>query len=287
MKAALFALGFLIVGTFKVLSSGSNSLDQKSASNDLETPCPPSYAATDADAVITYNVGQEYASKGKLPKAAECFKKSALEGYAPAEAELGWWDVCGCGGLPVDIQKGITWLEFAAAENNLQAEETLGNLFYGMTKGNSKETYVPRDYSAAIQWYTRAAAQGDAEADFDLGCIYSDDSSGFKNGELAVKWFRKTLVDLDNPVPPWRHGALVNACITYENLMVLYENGDCIPKDQIEALAYGYLAKAHGGPGYDSQKKLEQTLGLQNSLIAQQRSRELLAELDKEKEARH
>ena len=50
---------------------------------------------------------------------------------------------------------------------------------------------VERDLFAALEWYQKAAAEGDADAQFHLGDMYKEGLGVEKNNALAIKWFRK------------------------------------------------------------------------------------------------
>ena len=51
---------------------------------------------------------------------------------------------------------------------------------------------VPQDYAAAVSWYRKAAEQGNADAQFDLGVMYHDRprrATGLRGG--GMRWYRK------------------------------------------------------------------------------------------------
>jgi hypothetical protein len=48
-----------------------------------------------------------------------------------------------------------------------------------------------RDYTAAAQWYRKAADQGYAKAQYNLGAAYAQGQGVPKNLQEAVKWYRK------------------------------------------------------------------------------------------------
>jgi hypothetical protein len=50
---------------------------------------------------------------------------------------------------------------------------------------------VDRDLITAAQWYEKAAVEGDAEAQFNLGDMYKQGLGVEKNNALAIKWLRK------------------------------------------------------------------------------------------------
>src|SRR5258708_1935052 len=50
---------------------------------------------------------------------------------------------------------------------------------------------VPRDYSEAVKWFQKAADQGNAVAQFNLGHMYADGWGVPQNDAEAVRWYRK------------------------------------------------------------------------------------------------
>ena len=50
---------------------------------------------------------------------------------------------------------------------------------------------VPKNASQAVTWYRKAAEQGDADAQFNLGVMYAKGVGVPKDASQAVTWFRK------------------------------------------------------------------------------------------------
>ena len=50
---------------------------------------------------------------------------------------------------------------------------------------------VPRDDQLAVQWYRKAAEQGHAAGQNNLGWMYAEGRGVPKDDRLAVQWFRK------------------------------------------------------------------------------------------------
>ena len=103
--------------------------------------------------------------------------------------------------------------------------------------------------------------------------MYARGEGTEKDGTEAVKWYRRAAINSNDEY----------AAPSFADLSNLYANGDCVPKDEIEALAWAYLAKASGFPA-QSTNELENRLGPQASLIAQQRSKELYAQIEKDRQ---
>ena len=91
---------------------------------------------------------------------------------------------------------------------------------------------VVKDYVEAVKWYRKAADQGYAAAQFNLGVTYSDGRGVVKNEVEAVKWYRKAA-DQGNAK-------------AQTNLGYMYANGRGVVKDEIEGYKWYLLAGAQG-----------------------------------------
>ena len=50
---------------------------------------------------------------------------------------------------------------------------------------------VRQDYAQAVQWYRKAAEQGLAEAQYNLGVMYAKGEGVRQNYKIAKEWFGK------------------------------------------------------------------------------------------------
>ena len=50
---------------------------------------------------------------------------------------------------------------------------------------------VRQDYAEAFRWYHKAAEQGDAEAQYNLGAMYHNGDGVRRNFHLSKEWFSK------------------------------------------------------------------------------------------------
>jgi TPR repeat protein len=50
---------------------------------------------------------------------------------------------------------------------------------------------VPQDYAAAMRWYRKAAEQGVANAQNNLGLMYAEGKGVAQDSAAALSWFRK------------------------------------------------------------------------------------------------
>ena len=58
---------------------------------------------------------------------------------------------------------------------------------------------VPQGYTKALEWLEKAAAQGHASAQYNLGLMHSNGWGVLKDDTKAVEWYRKAAAqgDLD------------------------------------------------------------------------------------------
>ena len=50
---------------------------------------------------------------------------------------------------------------------------------------------VAQDYKLALAWYRKAADQGNANAQFNLGCMYEEGQGVAQDYKKALTWYRK------------------------------------------------------------------------------------------------
>ncbi len=102
----------------------------------------------------------------------------------------------------------------------------IGYDYYNGTNGKQK------DYSEAVKWYRKAAEQGDADAQNNLGDCYKNGWGVPQDYSEAVKWYRKAA----------EQG---NVFAQY-NLGVCYKNGRGVPLDYSEAVKWYRKAAEQG-----------------------------------------
>ena len=99
---------------------------------------------------------------------------------------------------------------------------------------------VPKDDAEAVKWYRKAADQGDAIAQFNLGWMYDEGRGVSKDDAEAVRWYRKA--------------ADQGHALAQFNLGAMYANGEGVAKDDAEAVKW-YRKAADQGDA-DAQAKL-------------------------------
>lgn len=167
--------------------------------------------------------------------------------------------------FPVDEVKAALWLEKAAAQGHVGAQRELGRLYLPTnpfdqfdpdvylaqsggtaTKGSQipqpppgyvidakpKAVRVRKDARTAIAWFTKAAANGDAESQFQLGLAYSSGTGVDKNSQESLTWYGKAAEQ--------GHGG------AQSNLALAYLNGQGAAKDPARAIALLEKAAAQG-----------------------------------------
>jgi uncharacterized protein len=89
---------------------------------------------------------------------------------------------------------------------------------------------VPQDYSEAAEWYRKAAEQGVAAAQHNLGVMYDNGQGVVQDDAEAVMWYRKAAAQRHAPAQ--------------HNLGVMYADGRGVPQDYVQAHMWFSLAVA-------------------------------------------
>jgi TPR repeat protein len=91
---------------------------------------------------------------------------------------------------------------------------------------------IPQDYNEAAKWFTKAAQQGLADAQNNLGTIYSDGQGVLQDYNEAVKWYTKASQQGHSKAQ--------------YNLGLMYSTGQGVPQDYNEAAKWFTKAAALG-----------------------------------------
>ena len=130
-----------------------------------------------------------------------------------------------------------------AEQGDAEAQYFLGWMYY---KGQG----VPQNYEEAAKWTRKAAEQGRAWAQYNLGVP--------QDYVEAAKWYRKAAEQGDAEAQ--------------HNLGVMYYNGEGVPQDFIESYAWVLLAKADGDK--ESLRELRELISsIEEDLTAEQRKK--------------
>lgn len=135
-------------------------------------------------------------------------------------------------------------MEFANdAENKNQHKEALGYYKLAAEQGNTDAQYklgllysngqgVEQDYVEAAGWYLKAAEQGDAKAQFRLGRCYHNGYGVTQDYQSAVKWYCKA--------------AEQGNAFAQHNLGYCYYFGEGVEQDLVEAVKWYKKAAEQG-----------------------------------------
>jgi len=120
--------------------------------------------------------------------AADLWKKSAAQGYAPAQYNLGVLcyngsDIYKGSGIPQDYRQAATWFRKAAEQGYADAQ-------YGLGVAYDKGHGVAKDSKQAVSWFRKAAEQGNASGQVSLGLMYYNGQGVPKDIVLAYAFFK-------------------------------------------------------------------------------------------------
>ena len=167
-----------------------------------------------------------YGVKESKSEAKKWYEKSAEQGYAPAQNNLGvlyvrraevaedesmflensenakkWFKMAADQRYPLaqfnlyvlsKKQENLDWLVKAAEQGYAPAQNTLGILYsFGSRHFNHGDS-IPIDFQKAVEWYREAAVQGYADAQRNLGICYEEGKGVEQNHAEAFKWHEKS-----------------------------------------------------------------------------------------------
>jgi len=119
-------------------------------------------AAAQGHALAQFHLGMMYEQNDdtlSLQEAAEWYRKSAEQGHAPAQVNLGAMYVEGRG-VTRNFRKALKYYQEAAQQNYAPAQFNLGIMCFEGHEG------VAKDWVMAYVWFSRAAQQGDNDAQY-------------------------------------------------------------------------------------------------------------------------
>ena len=168
-----------------------------------------------------------------LTQAAAWYRKSAEQGNAAAEFALGQLYSRGWG-VPRDEADAIRWFQMANSVDS-DGPPTDWSLVegYGMQKDPQKAAY----------WYQQAAGKGHAEAQFNLGRLYSSGTGVKRDEEQAARWVSASATQGYAPA--------------LADLGARYASGNGVAKDDRRAYFWLTLAFLHGDKGAEKLRSAE------------------------------
>ena len=121
---------------------------------------------------------------------------------------------------------------------------------------------APRDYAQALKWYRKAADQGDAAAQCNLGVCYGLGHGVPRDHAEAVKWYRKAAEQGDAKAQ--------------FNLGLAYAQGEGVAKDLAFAYKWLYIAGVRNADARARRQRLAQSMTSEQIAEGRRRSREWL-----------
>ncbi len=97
---------------------------------------------------------------------------------------------------------------------------------------NGAEAYEHGEYSEALQWFRKAAEQGDDVAQYNLGTMYYNGDGVPQDYGEAVQWFRKAAEQGDD--------------LAQFSLGTMYQDGLGLLQDYVSAYTWFNFAAAQG-----------------------------------------
>ena len=91
---------------------------------------------------------------------------------------------------------------------------------------------MPQNDTEAVKWYRKAAEQGYAKAQYNLGFMYERGQGVLQDDTGAVKWYRKA--------------AEQGLALAQSSLGLMYAWGRGVPQDDVQAYAWFNIAVAQG-----------------------------------------
>lgn len=180
--------------------------------------------AESGDMVAQYQYAQKlsdrmFPSNEDLSEAVQWLTKSAIQGYAPAQCNLGFCYWAGKG-VKKDYAAAVKWYRKSADQGDMTAQFNMGVCYangYGVVsskytafnwyKKSADQGYVNAEKALAecyyygngtttnnnlaFQWFTKAADKKNAEAMFYLGECYANGYGVARNLQTAIEWYKK------------------------------------------------------------------------------------------------
>ena len=135
-----------------------------------------------------------------------------------------------------DAKAKLAALQKKADAGDAEAQDTLGSIYY-----DAGLPGVEKNDQLAVQWFSKAAAQGHAHAQLGMGLAYESGRGVPKDGMQAANWYQKAA---DQGMPRAQH-----------LLAWLLIDGDDAPKDD-EAKAFNLFRSAANSGYREAQNRL-------------------------------
>src|ERR1044071_833981 len=212
------------------------------------------HAVGQGDADAQYRLAIEFARgtggvKRDYAEAAKWYRKAADQGHTEAQYELGRLYAQGLG-VPRNYSDAAKSYLLAAEKGHVAAQHFLGHLYANgqgletayleapegpsreQGQALARERALQNDYVEATKWWRKAAHEGDAGAQSDLGWLYTHGRGVETNYVEAAKWYRKSAEQGNSISQHW--------------LGHIYLSGNGVDKDEVEAFKWFRQAAEKG-----------------------------------------
>ena len=173
----------------------------------------------------------------KQKNAAELYTRSANQGYALSQYELGKAYMNG-EGVAQNTDTGIDWLSKAGAQGLLEAQLYLGQFH--------QERNTPADTTKAIEWYTLAAEQGDTNATIIKNSLLGDQAAVDAQAKLDLANSHYTgsgaEQDLEAAADLFYESAMLGNTTAQWMLGLMYLNGEGMSRNLESSIAWLTMA---------------------------------------------
>jgi TPR repeat protein len=208
-------------GALERLQSQTNPSAQNALPNAPFAAAPQEQSLTPAE---ENQMGDRYyygrGAEQNYLKAMEWYGKAAAHGLADAQFNVGWLYENGWG-VAQDVELAQTWYQRAAGQGDREAKAALDRLqsrpnppqqtapsnqpsapasqLQSLTPTEEKEEGdryfynrgVHQDYVKAMEWYRKAADQGLADGQYNVGVLYENGWGVTKDIDQAKVWYQK------------------------------------------------------------------------------------------------
>jgi uncharacterized protein len=130
--------------------------------------------------------------------------------------------------------KKFAELQKKAEDGDVAAQYSVGAAYFSGSPG------VQKDYKQALDWLTRAAQEGHADAQFKLGSMYYNGYGVTEDRAETMKWYRKA--------------ADQGHVMAQANVAYLYRAGWGVEKDFVQAY-FWYTNAMNGGDTYSAAER--------------------------------
>ncbi len=192
--------------------------------------------------------------------------------------------------IPQDYQKAMSWYMKMAEQGGSMANtaKVLLGAMYRDGEG------VPRDYQKALKYFREVAEQdadGNEWGQLELGRMYKEGKGVTQDYDEAIKWFRKAIAKYGNSIAQkqlyatqelkWRKEAEQGDSEAQLNLGIMYEKGQGVTEDYIEAYKWYILSGAQGNEVATKLRgSLQKKMSAEQVGEAQKLAKELKAKID-------